>query len=179
MEGSAGNHSRERWKPPLLWVSAIALISFLVTMISPPAHPKGIARKLVKQSVGGDIVFRARSRGFAGRRHSPHHRRRGSAVECEQFRRAARIAAEQNATLILTVGHNGCANFSSLQRAVDAVPDYSPGRTFVILDSGVFRSQKTPECFRIVVHEGSSRKILEGRNKKSMAGRKWSSARAR
>ncbi|CAA7403315.1 unnamed protein product [Spirodela intermedia] len=120
-------------------------------MHSPPDHTVGIARKLAKQSIGGDIVSLVRSWGFAGRRHPPHHRRRRSAAECEQFRRAARIAAEQNATLILTVGHKGCANFSSLQRAVDAVPDYSSGRTFVILDSGIFREKVVVSASKVNV----------------------------
>ena len=58
---------------------------------------------------------------------------------CESFRRAYEIAEKQNASLVFTVGKDECADFRSLQTAVDAVPDYSPERTLLFLDSGTFR----------------------------------------
>lgn len=42
--------------------------------------------------------------------------------------------------LVLTVDLNGCADFSSVQEAVNAVPDSSPSRTLIVIDSGTYRS---------------------------------------
>lgn len=42
-------------------------------------------------------------------------------------------------SLVLTVDLMGCGNFTSVQKAVDAVPDNSPGRTFILFGAGVYR----------------------------------------
>ena len=42
--------------------------------------------------------------------------------------------------LVLTVDLKGCANFSSVQEAINAVPEYSSSRTLIIVDSGTYRS---------------------------------------
>lgn len=42
-------------------------------------------------------------------------------------------------TLVFIVDLKGCANFTSVQKAVDAVPDFSPNRTLILVDAGVYR----------------------------------------
>lgn len=42
-------------------------------------------------------------------------------------------------TLVLTVDQQGCADFSSVQMAVDAVPEFSLSRTLIIVDAGIYR----------------------------------------
>lgn len=43
------------------------------------------------------------------------------------------------ASLVLTVDLNGCGDFSTVQKAVDAIPDCSSNRTLVLIGSGVYR----------------------------------------
>ncbi|CAM0874118.1 unnamed protein product [Alopecurus aequalis] len=61
----------------------------------------------------------------------------------EEAKWAAGIASQHKATLVLTVDHLGCGNFSSLQKAVDAVPDHGAagGRTLVAVGAGIFREK--------------------------------------
>nr|CAD1830783.1 unnamed protein product [Ananas comosus var. bracteatus] len=73
--------------------------------------------------------------------HRPHHRRKKRPADCDDSKWASPIAAEQKPGLILTVDQRGCGAFSSLQKAVDAVPDYSPNRTLIIVDSGIYREK--------------------------------------
>ncbi|XP_027082209.1 probable pectinesterase 15 [Coffea arabica] len=46
-------------------------------------------------------------------------------------------------TFVLTVNLKGCADFSSVQKAMDAVPNLSPTRTLIIVDSGTYREKVT------------------------------------
>ncbi|KAG2633659.1 hypothetical protein PVAP13_2NG241500 [Panicum virgatum] len=64
-----------------------------------------------------------------------HHRRRA----CDDHARwVAKIVSLHNASLVLTVDRRGCANFTSLQKAVDAVPDGAAARTLIAVDAGVY-----------------------------------------
>lgn len=44
-----------------------------------------------------------------------------------------------NATIVFTVDLKGHANFSSIQKAVDAVPESSSNTTLIIINSGIYR----------------------------------------
>lgn len=149
----------------LLFTSAIciALLSILIaqfTLKPPPPPPTatnfvtGTSSTTSIKSLGhvirnmattglGDIVSLIDSLTRRGHRHHRHHHRphrRKRRVDCDESRWMSRTASvQQNVSLILTVDQNGCANFSSVQKAVDSVPDYSPYRTLIIIDSGVYR----------------------------------------
>ncbi|OMO84032.1 Pectinesterase, catalytic [Corchorus olitorius] len=49
----------------------------------------------------------------------------------------------------------GCANFSSVQQAIDNVPDSSPSKTLIVIHSGTYRE-------KVVVHANKSNLILQG-----------------
>ncbi|CAD6219988.1 unnamed protein product [Miscanthus lutarioriparius] len=66
------------------------------------------------------------------------------------------MASLHNATLVLTVDHKGCANFTSLQKAVDAVPDYAAARTLIAVDAGVYAE-------KVVVWSNKTGVTLQGR----------------
>ncbi|OVA19479.1 Pectinesterase [Macleaya cordata] len=68
--------------------------------------------------------------------------------------------ADYDVSLVLTVDLNGCGNFSSVQKAVDAVPDYSPTRTLIIIDSGVYRE-------KVVVPTNKTNLIVQGKGYRS------------
>ncbi|XP_015696459.1 probable pectinesterase 15, partial [Oryza brachyantha] len=62
----------------------------------------------------------------------------------DHLRWAAALASQHNATLLLTVDHNqatGCANFTTLQKAIDAAPNYSLARTLIAVDTGLYREK--------------------------------------
>ncbi|ONM53688.1 probable pectinesterase 15 [Zea mays] len=82
-----------------------------------------------------------------------HHRRRA----CDdQARWVAKMASLHNASLVLTVDRTGCANFTSLQKAVDAVPDYAAARTLIAVDAGVYAE-------KVVVWSNKTGVTLQGR----------------
>jgi pectin methylesterase-like acyl-CoA thioesterase len=66
-----------------------------------------------------------------------HHRRRH---KCDDMARwVVMMSSGQNAGQVLTVDLQGCANFSSVQKAVDTVPDNSMNRTLILVNSGIYR----------------------------------------
>lgn len=78
------------------------------------------------------------------RHHHHHHHHR---VKCDKTNWRLRIISHYKwlvyhyrVSLILTVDLHGCANFSSVQKAVDAVPSFSPSKTLIIIDSATYRS---------------------------------------
>ncbi|KAF0911490.1 hypothetical protein E2562_011136 [Oryza meyeriana var. granulata] len=86
-----------------------------------------------------------------------HHRRRKRCAD--HLRWAASLASHHNATLLLTVDHNqaaGCANFTTIQNAVDAVPDYALTRTLIAVDTGIYRE-------KVVVWPNKTAITLHGR----------------
>uniref|UniRef100_N1R5F9 pectinesterase n=1 Tax=Aegilops tauschii TaxID=37682 RepID=N1R5F9_AEGTA len=101
-----------------LWAAAIASVLLAILLASTTHLPASPTDPLVQ-----------------GRR-----RRR----QCdEEARWVAGIASQLNATLVLTVDHLGCGNFSSVQKAVDAVPDHGAagGRTLLAVGAGIFREK--------------------------------------
>ncbi|CAD5193068.1 unnamed protein product [Musa acuminata subsp. malaccensis] len=148
---------------PFLWFSAIsfALVSVLLsfntfppaTVLSETPTSSGdllgniVSSVLSPSSAFIDNVVSLIEQVLWRGHHHHHHRhrrqnhRRRRRRACDNSKWVSPLALEQNATLILTVDQKGCANFSSVQRAIDAVPDYSPSRTLIILDSGVYREK--------------------------------------
>ncbi|KAH6807407.1 Pectin lyase-like superfamily protein [Perilla frutescens var. frutescens] len=57
---------------------------------------------------------------------------------------------------MITVDTKGCANFSSMQKAIDAVPDFSRSWTLIKVDSGTYRE-------KVVVSSSKTNLIIEGR----------------
>ncbi|KAF3335746.1 putative pectinesterase 14 [Carex littledalei] len=83
-----------------------------------------------------------------------HHRRRH---KCDDMARwVVMMAAGQNAGLVLAVDLQGCANFSSVQKAVDAVPDNSLSRTLILVNSGIYRE-------KVTIDASKSNVMLQGR----------------
>ena len=93
----------------------------------------GILSKIVRLSGAEDFVSLLTS---IARRHHHHREHR---EKCDKSKWDSRLISDYNVTLVLTVGLRGCANFSSVQKAVDAVPEFSTSRTLIIIDSGTYR----------------------------------------
>ncbi|KAK0585909.1 hypothetical protein LWI29_036156 [Acer saccharum] len=129
--------------------------------ISPPIHSSqlSVLKRVLKQS-GLDNLLSLATR-ILYRHHG--HRRRRHKVKCDKNRWSfwliahyKRLIYHYRIPLILTVDTKGCANFTSVQEAVDAVPDFSPSKTLIIIDIGTYRE-------KVVVHANKTNLILQGR----------------
>ncbi|RZC77213.1 hypothetical protein C5167_001357 [Papaver somniferum] len=148
------------------WFStlSIALISVLLALNS--FHSSGssiqiatnIANKVVKLTGIEEFFSLLRNIAPSRHHHSHHHHHPRSTTKCSntQWKKTS-IIADYDVSLVLTVDLNGCGNFSSVQKAVDAVPDNSPTRTLIIVDSGVYRE-------KVVVPIKKTNLILQGKD---------------
>ncbi|XP_050280709.1 probable pectinesterase 8 [Quercus robur] len=70
------------------------------------------------------------------------HNNEGKIVTpCEGF--SPDFPKDTNTTSYLCVDPNGCCNFTSVQAAVDAVPDFSQNRTIIWINTGVYYEKVT------------------------------------
>lgn len=133
-----------RSKATFFWLSAfaIALFSFLYHLTlrssvpTPDLHPIAIGSQIGFEFHVEEIL--SVSTSLIMPRH--HNHLLTKPVECDGSIWKSEVINDYRVGLVLTVDLKGCANFSSVQRAVDAVPDFSPSRTLIILDSGTYRS---------------------------------------
>ncbi|KAK7838831.1 putative pectinesterase 15 [Quercus suber] len=84
-----------------------------------------------------------------------HHRWKRER-KCNSRKWKSRLICIYNVALVLTVDLNGRADFSSVQEAVNAVPDCSPSRTLIVIDSGTYRE-------KVVVNTNKTNLIFQGR----------------
>ncbi|XP_019424899.1 PREDICTED: probable pectinesterase 15 isoform X2 [Lupinus angustifolius] len=75
--------------------------------------------------------------------------------KCDKAKWASTLIQNYNVTLVLIVDQHGCGNFSSVQEAVDAVPESSSNTTLIIIDSGTYRE-------KVVVQANKTNLIVEG-----------------
>lgn len=76
---------------------------------------------------------------FGHRHHHHHHHHHHVPIKCcEKW--TSKLTHLYKTSLVLTVDLNGCGNFSNVQSAIDSVPDLSPSKTLIIVNSGVYRS---------------------------------------
>nr|XP_043611028.1 probable pectinesterase 15 isoform X2 [Erigeron canadensis] len=85
--------------------------------------------------------------------HHHHHRRRK--VTCAAKKWSSSLVSQYGVVRVLTVDQNGCGNFTSLQQAVDAVPDSSPRATLIILDLGTYRE-------KVSINQNKTNLIIQG-----------------
>ncbi|PIA54926.1 hypothetical protein AQUCO_00901081v1 [Aquilegia coerulea] len=78
-----------------------------------------------------------------------------SKIHCAKSKWESRIESQYDVALLLTVDLKGCADFISVQKAVDAVPNYSSTRTLILIDSGTYRE-------KVVVQANKTNLIFEG-----------------
>ena len=142
-----------RYNRTLFWLSGFVIFLFSGTIVhhTKPLSPSattavspqdsfnfqfGVYSKIIKLSGAQDFLSLLTS--IARRRH--HHRRRQK-EKCDPAKWASRLIQDYNVSQVFTVDLKGsCANFSSVQKAVDAVPESSSETTLIIIDSGTYRS---------------------------------------
>ncbi|XP_071720267.1 probable pectinesterase 15 [Rutidosis leptorrhynchoides] len=74
---------------------------------------------------------------------------------CDPKKWNSRLISQYGVSLVLTVDQNGCGNFTSLQQAVDAVPESSRSSTLIILDSGTYKE-------KVSVNQNKTNLIIQG-----------------
>ncbi|CAK8543957.1 unnamed protein product [Lathyrus sativus] len=84
-----------------------------------------------------------------------HHHRDKRNEKCDRVERTSKLFLDCNATIVFTVDLKGRANFSSVQKAVDAVPESSSNTTLIIINSGIYRE-------KVVVQANKTNLILQG-----------------
>ncbi|KAL6593061.1 hypothetical protein ACP70R_049147 [Stipagrostis hirtigluma subsp. patula] len=141
-------------RPAVLWATAIssALLAVLLAVSRLHSHNSAVPSAALSPPptlLAGDVPAEAED----GRHHQRRRRR------CDELSRwAAKMASLHNATVVLTVDRRGCANFSSVQKAVDAAPDYAAAssRTLIAVDAGVYAE-------KVVVWSNKTGVTVQGR----------------
>nr|XP_016453776.1 PREDICTED: probable pectinesterase 15 [Nicotiana tabacum] len=87
--------------------------------------------------------------------HHHHHRRRRHKPKCDNSKWNSKLVSMYGVSRVITVDLNGCANFSSVQKAIDAAPDFSSTRSLIILDSGTYKE-------KVVINPNKTNLIIEG-----------------
>ncbi|XWS43509.1 hypothetical protein CRYUN_Cryun16bG0110000 [Craigia yunnanensis] len=147
----------------------IALFSILIPLYTvPPSFKTSInihsgnsfeisfIRRVVRQS--GEFISlltRMVSRHHHHRHHHQHHIHRRPKHKCDLTKWRSSLISQYKVSLVLTVDLKGCANFSSVQKAIDVVPDSSPSKTLIVIYSGTYRE-------KVVVHANKSNLIIQG-----------------
>ncbi|KAI3738229.1 hypothetical protein L2E82_28252 [Cichorium intybus] len=76
-------------------------------------------------------------------------------TNCDDKKWNSSLISKYKVELVLTVDHVGCGKFKSLQKAVDAVPDYSNKTSLIILDSGMYKE-------KVYVNQRKTNLIIQG-----------------
>ncbi|KAJ1289056.1 hypothetical protein BS78_02G135800 [Paspalum vaginatum] len=132
-------------KPAVFWAASFICSALVAVLLASRSF------YLQQQQQQPASSFTSSGSGAEEGRH--HHRRRACD---EQARWVAKMASMHNASLVLTVDRKGCANFTSLQKAVDAVPAYASARTLIAVDAGVYAE-------KVVVWSNRTGVTLQGR----------------
>ncbi|KAH9602905.1 hypothetical protein KSS87_014001 [Heliosperma pusillum] len=133
------------------WVLAftIALISILFTIfINPSSYNSVFTLSKITNKVYFDgvlDVFEQIGDGLRRRYHHHHHRhhqpnKRGK-ISCDTSELTSKLTYLYAVSMVLTVDLDGCGNFTSVQKAVDAVPSFSSSPTLIVVYSGIYREK--------------------------------------
>ncbi|KAK1403362.1 Pectinesterase [Heracleum sosnowskyi] len=148
-------------KTAVLWLSAaigIALLSTIYTsnisVVTNTYNFKFTLLEKFKQYGFGSYIFTPLTPLIINPR--SHSERTADALNCDDSKWKSRLISEYDVKLVLTVDNNGsCANFSSIQEAVDAVPDSSSTRTLILVNSGTYSE-------KVVVNSSKLNLMIQG-----------------
>ena len=76
---------------------------------------------------------------------------------CDESTWKSKLITSYGVSLVLTVNLKGCANFNSVQKVVDAVPDLNLIRTLSIVDSGTSKE-------KVTVSANKTKLIIQGQS---------------
>ncbi|XP_023894536.1 probable pectinesterase 8 [Quercus suber] len=73
--------------------------------------------------------------------HHKHHKKNKTVNPCEDF--SPDFPADTDTTSYICVDRNGCCNFTTVQAAVNAIPDFSQNRTIIWINNGIYYEKVT------------------------------------
>lgn len=121
------NRSKLFW----LSVTAIALLSILVSFYTKNSNVTTSIKSVFNQS-GIYEFFYFLIQTFL-------HLHRWLTLSCDANKWKSPLIAKYGVATVLTVDQKGCGKFTTLQKAVDAVPENAPKPTLIIVDSGTYK----------------------------------------
>ncbi|KAL6503081.1 putative pectinesterase 15 [Orobanche hederae] len=100
------------------------------------------------------IVYRRHRHHHQHHHHEHGHRDKST---CDHYRRwDSSLVSLYNVSVVVSVDLNGCTNYSSVQKAVDDMPDFSRSWMLIIVDSGTYRE-------KVVVTSNKTNLIVQGK----------------
>ncbi|KAM3288209.1 putative pectinesterase 14 [Capsicum chacoense] len=82
--------------------------------------------------------------------------------KCDNTKWNSKLVSIYGVSHVLSVDLNGCASFSSIQKAVDAVPDNSSTTTLILVDSGTYKE-------KVVINSSKTNIIIQGQGYQNTA----------
>ncbi|GAA0179965.1 hydrolase [Lithospermum erythrorhizon] len=102
-----------------------------------------LQRVIIKTGLD-DLIFAIDLDGVGSRHHHHHdHHQKIKKPKRDESISNSRLMEEYSVLRVLTVESNACGNFSSVQKAIDSVPDFSSSRTLIVLGAGTYREKVT------------------------------------
>ncbi|XP_057785694.1 probable pectinesterase 15 isoform X2 [Salvia miltiorrhiza] len=156
------------------WLTAIAilLLSLIVSLHSSPSPTTSFRGSILRvvgiellckvgRKLGLQDIFCSVEEGVIYRRHhhhhAHHHHSRHKKTSCnETLNWRPNLKSSYKISVVITVDTKGCANFSSVQKAIDAAPDFSRSWTLIKVNSGTYRE-------KVVVSSNKSNIIIQGK----------------
>nr|VDC70157.1 unnamed protein product [Brassica rapa] len=139
-------------KPVVTTVIALFSTILALYIIPLPSSLFSIATTIITSSQLGPLSIYS---AFFGHRYHHLHNDHVPVKCCEKW--TSRLTHLYKPSLVLTVDLNGCGNFSNVQSAIDSVPDLSPSKTLIIVNSGVYSREK------VTVNENKTNIVMQGR----------------
>lgn len=128
------------------WLTTISILLLSLILSS---HSVGVELLTkVGLKLGLHHIFYALQGLVIYRRHHSHHHHHRHPSRDESSCKDSLIWSSDLTSLykissVITVDKKGCANFSSVQKAIDAAPDFSRAWTLIVIDSGTYRYSST------------------------------------
>ncbi|XP_056684541.1 probable pectinesterase 15 isoform X2 [Spinacia oleracea] len=157
----------------LAFVTALVSIAFTTTFFNSPSSNLSV---VIKQATTLDEflgVVKEIADGLLRRHHHHHHHhhshhhhhhhhREMPDMTCSESKWGSTLSSSYRVSLTITVDLHGCGNFSSVQKAVDAVPDFSSSFTLIILDSGLYKE-------KVMINANKTNLIFQGQGYQNTA----------
>ncbi|GLJ39284.1 hypothetical protein SUGI_0801670 [Cryptomeria japonica] len=96
-----------------------------------------MAKQMILHSYLAEISFVQSYSSYLLRKHQHDHKHNEKAVNCNEIIPSINWD-ELDSSNVLIVDQNGCGNYSVVQSAVNAVADYNPNRTIILITAGVY-----------------------------------------
>ncbi|XP_023528179.1 probable pectinesterase 15 [Cucurbita pepo subsp. pepo] len=149
----------------LFWLCSLLIAALSITIALRPFPPSltailaavrpqdgafelGIFSSLAKASGSDDLLSLVTQ--IASKYYQLKHKE-----NCDEKKWNSELKSLYNVSLTLTVDLKGCANFSTVQSAVDAVPDHASSRTLILIDSGIYRE-------KVMIEANKTNLIIQG-----------------